>query len=75
MSRAIRFASCPLARALPTPSLAAKGGPMPELLELPTPGKWKTVLTDSDLAVELAKLTPKLRHGHSVRSSGVEKGD
>ena len=43
---------------------------MPELSELPYPGKWKTVLTDSDLATSWrsrsrtrgARSPPRIRH-------------
>ena len=48
---------------------------MPELVELPVPGKWKTALTDSDLASELqlpthkATRRPAALHAYGTGSS------
>jgi hypothetical protein len=44
---------------------------MPELLEPPIPGKWKTVLTDSDLAVELANSLKNKRRPVAIHAYGT----
>jgi hypothetical protein len=44
---------------------------MPELLEQPIPGKWKTVLTDSDLAVELATSLKSERRPVAIHAYGT----
>ena len=44
---------------------------MPELLELPVPGKWKTVLTDSDLAAELAQSLKNTRRPVAIHAYGT----
>jgi hypothetical protein len=44
---------------------------MPELLELPVPGQWKTVLTDSDLATELASSLKNKRRPVAIHAYGI----
>lgn len=44
---------------------------MPELLELPVPGKWQTVLSDSDIAVELASSLKNQRRPAAIHAYGT----
>ena len=44
---------------------------MPELLELPVPGKWQTVLTDSNIAVELASSLKNQRRPAAIHAYGT----
>jgi hypothetical protein len=44
---------------------------MPELQGPPVPGKWKTVLTDSDLAIELAKSLKNKRRPVAIHAYGT----